>query len=608
MRITRSAKFKVFPAQAASAATLACMLLAGCGMNTGAGTGSGGGGTTPLAVYQGKVFGGQQPVNGATIQLYTVGTTGTATASTPLISSTVKSSNGGQFSLTAAGVPLFSCTSATQVYIVATGGDASSGPNANLSLMAALGPCSGITSSTFININELTTVAAVYALAPFMADVAHVGANGSNPAGLVHAFQAANLLVSSATGLAPTPPVGMTLPTTEINTLADILATCVNTAGAGSPGCNAVFGATGASDTLAAGLAIAKNPGKAANVALWSLPAGDSPFIPKLSAQPNDFTVAVNYAGTELASPYGVAIDATGNAWVTNEAGRSVVKLPSLATTFATTTYSNGGLLAPRGISIDRNGNIWIANTGGNDVVELNGTTGIAMSGAGYTTGGVSAPVAIANDSTGSAWVANFNGNSITQLSPTGTASGASPIGIGTLTTPTSIALDATGRVAVANAGSGQLCLFSNAAVLQSCLGDGTLFGAMAVAVSSGGNVSLAGSTTGATVSGAFTLATSTGVVNGASPVSGGGLALPVAVAYDGNGIAWFANAGSISEFSGTTPTSPSTGFGSVNSPAGIAVDSSGNIWTANSGDNSVSIFIGLGSAVATPIAMNVGP
>ena len=86
------------------------------------------------------------------------------------------------------------------------------------------------------------------------------------------------------------------------------------------------------------------------------------------------------------------------------------------------------------------------------------------------------------------------------------------------------------------------------------------------------------------------------------------GATLPVAVVYDGNGNAWFANTGSISEFSGATALSPATGLGSLNSPAGIAVDASGNIWTANSGDNSVSIFVGFGSAVATPIAVNVGP
>jgi hypothetical protein len=603
MRITLSAMSKRLAIRAAifaGVAGVASALLTGCAVNDTSATTS----STPKVKFQGKVFGGQQPVSGATIQLYTVGTTGTASAATPLIASPGTTNSSGQFSITGA----YSCASATQVYIVATGGNPGGGTNSSLSLMAALGPCSSLTSSTFININELTTVAAVYALSPYMTGYTQVGASGSNPTGLVNAFNMANLLVDSGLGASPTPPAGMTLPTTRLNTLADILAACVNSTGAASSGCAPLFSATGAGETIGAGLAIARNPGSTAITALYSLAVPASPFVPMLSAQPNDFTLAVNYTGAEFSSPYGIAIDASGSAWVTNEAGRSVVKAPSPTQTFATTSYTTGGLLAPRGVSIDRSGNVWIANTGGNNVVELT-SGGAPAPGSPFTGGGISAPIAIANDSGGNAWVANFNGNSITELSSAGTASGSSPVtGSGALSEPTSIALDANGRVAVANAGTSQLCLFNSAAALQGCVSDGTLFGATAVAVSTGGNVSLAGSTTGSTVTGAFTIASSTGTVITGSPFSGGGLSLPVAAAYDGNGNTWFANSGSLSRFSSGIAASPSTGFGSLNSPAGVAVDASGNIWTANSGDNSVSVFVGLGTAVTTPLAANVGP
>jgi streptogramin lyase len=597
-------------------AAVVSALLAGCGLNNSSAIGSAGSSIAPLAQFQGKVMGGQQPVSGATLQLYAVGTTGTASAATGLISPTAQSTSGIALTTSTGGFNItgqYSCTSATQVYIVATGGNSGSGTNSALSLMAALGPCSSLSSATFININELTTVSATYALAPYMSNYTHVGASGSNPSGLVNAFNTANLLANYATGASPTPPAGMTLPTTRLNTLADILAACVNSTGASSSGCSSLFGVTSATETAGAALAMAKNPGSASVTALYSLALPTSPYVPTLSAQPNDFTLAINYTGSELASPYGIAIDASGNAWVTNQAGRSVVKAPSPTAAFATTSYSAGGLLAPRGISIDRTGNVWIANTGASNVVELTSAgavaTGSPFSGGGIATG---TPVAIANDSGGNAWVANFIGNSITELSSAGAPSGSSPItGTSALSEPTSIALDASGRVAVANAGTGQLCLFSNAGALLDggCVSDGTLFGATAVAVSGSGNVSLAGSTTGSTVNGSFTLAASSnGTVIAGSPFSGGGLTLPVAAAYDGNGNAWFANNASLSEFSGGLAVSPSAGLGSLNSPAGVAVDPSGNVWTANSGDNSVSIFVGLGTPVATPIAQNVGP
>jgi len=605
MQITVSGMTKALAIRASALAgtlAVAAALLTGCG-TSGVPSGSVGGNLRTQAHMQGTVMGGQQPVSGATIQLYTVGTTGAGSASTALIApGSVTTAGNGTFTITND----YSCSSATQVYIVATGGSAGAGTNSAITLMAALGPCSSLTPSTYININELTTIAADYALAGFMNDYAHVGAAGSNPTALVNAFNLANLLVSSASGAIATPPAGMTLPVTQVNTLADILAACVNSSGATSSSCSTLFSATGASETIGAGLVIAKNPGSSYYTALYSLPSASPPFQPSLSAQPNDFTIAVNYTGAELSSPYGIAIDGGGNAWVTNEAGQSVVKLPSLSAGFATASYSAGGLLAPRGISIDLSGNLWIANTGGNDVVKLN-SLGVALSGTGYTSGSISTPVAIANDAAGNAWVANFSGNSITELSSAGTASGASPItGSGALSAPTSVAIDSAGRVAVSNSVTGQLCLFSNTAVLQSCIGDPTLLGATAVAVS-GTNVSMAGSTSGTTVTGAFTVATSTGTVNGASPVSGGGLALPTAVAYDGAGNAWFTNTNSLSEFAGSAAISPGTGLGSLNSPGGIAVDASGNIWTANSGNNSVTIFVGLGSPVMTPIAANVG-
>lgn len=579
----------------------AAVLLGGCGAGV-AGFDSKAAATS--ASTQGRVMGGQQPVSGATIQLYTVGTTGTASASTPLLTSSVTTDANGMFSITGK----YSCSSATQVYITATGGNSGAGTNSAIGLMAALGACSSLTSGMFININELSTIAADYALAPFMTDYVHVGATGSNPTGLVNAFKMATTLVNYQAGAVATAASGVSLPTTRLNTLANILGTCINgNSAASTPACTTMFTATGAAETIGAGLAIAKNPGNSTITSLYTLVTGTPPFSPGLPSQPNDFTLPVSYTGSELNSPGGIAIDAGGNVWVTNEAGFSVVKMPPLTTTFATATYTNGGLVAPRGISIDRSGNAWIANTGANNVVELS-QVGAALSTEGYVGGGISTPVAIANDSAGNAWVANFGGSSITELSSTGVPTTASPI-TSSLSYPTGIGVDSSGNIAVANGGTGQMCVFTNAGVLSSCANDSYLLGSTALAVSTTGNVAMTGTTTGASLTGALTLATSAGVVNGASPLTGGGLTMPTAVTFDGNGTAWVANSASISAVNSSgTVLSPAAGYGSLNSPAGIAVDPSGNVWTANSGDNSVTVFVGLGAATKTPIALSAGP
>ena len=250
--------------------------------------------------YSGSVHGGQQPVVGATIQLYTVGTTADGSAATPLLTSTVTSDSTGSFTITG----LYSCTGATQVYIVATGGNPGlATPNPNIALMAALGPCSSLTSSTFISINELTTAAAISALAPFMTSATAIGSSSSDTTDLANAFTLANQYVNTTTGASPgaNVPSGDTVPTTELNTLADIISACINstggTAGDGSL-CGDLFSLTtvapnpAPTNTIAAMLVIADNPTLNTS-ALYALTPPTPPFQPTLTSAPANFVVSL---------------------------------------------------------------------------------------------------------------------------------------------------------------------------------------------------------------------------------------------------------------------------------------------------------------------------
>ena len=152
-------------------------------------SGCGGAGVAPQgpkaslipAGRQGVVHGGQQPVSGATVQLYAVGTSGDGSAATALLSPAITTDANGGFGISG----LYTCPSASAlVYLVATGGNPGLGGSANnaaLALMAALGPCGNLTNSTFIVVNELTTVAAVYALAPYMASATAIGRAAAMP-------------------------------------------------------------------------------------------------------------------------------------------------------------------------------------------------------------------------------------------------------------------------------------------------------------------------------------------------------------------------------------------------------------------------------------------
>ena len=598
-----------------TAAALGVMAaVTGCGMNgTGAGkTGTGLGGNS--VTFSGSVHGGQQPVAGATIQLYAMGTTGLKSASTPLIASTVLTDAGGNFTITGT----YTCPSNTsQVYLAATGGNPGGGVNSAIALTAALGNCSNLqanAATTFINLNELTTVAAAYGLQPFAADLTHVGATGSGPLGLANAIQNSSLLVSYVSGTSPgTLGTGVTVPVAELNTLGNIIAACVNSAGPGSGSCSTLFSATGTTNTFTAALAIARNPGAAAITSLYTQSTAAAPFQPSLSAQPKDFTVAItSTAAGSLATPYGIAIDAAGNAFVTNESGASVTRLDN--TTTNTGTLTGAGIFGAQGVALDRSGNLWVANTAGNNVVRFAATTGTGNGFAtptSYTGNAVKAPSAIAIDSAGNVAVSNFNGNSVSILTNGGAALAGSPFtGNNGITVPTGIAYGPAGNLYVTS-GNGSVVKLANTGAYVANYNDGSLQGTAAVAVDAQQHIVATGFTSSTTVNGALSQFNSIGTPVSGSPVTAG-LNFPAGVASDGTNI-FVANSvsgGSLAQYQygSVTPMSPTAGYGTVDTPVGVAVDASGCVWTTNSGSNTVSKFIGLSVPVATPLAANVGP
>ena len=140
----------------------------------------------------GVVRGGQQPIVGANIQLYAVGTTGDASAATSLLNSAVQTDQSGSFSITSD----YTCPSAsTEVYLVATGGNpglAAGTNNAGIAMMAALGQCSSLGVSTFIFVDEVTTIGSLAALYPYMSSATHLGSGSGDSAQFASAFALVN--------------------------------------------------------------------------------------------------------------------------------------------------------------------------------------------------------------------------------------------------------------------------------------------------------------------------------------------------------------------------------------------------------------------------------
>jgi streptogramin lyase len=612
------------------------------------------------ATIQGVVHGGQGPIVGAQVYLYAVNTTGyggagiaasTSNQSISLLTSAtgnpadangnyyVTTGSDGTFTLTSYTCP----ATASPVYLYAIGGNSGAGTNSAAVLLAGYNgdcPSGGSLSATLnFEVNEISTIATAYALAPFATDPTHISSSGTTKAqaGILHAADAAETLANIlANGAARTelPAGNGTVPQNEIDTLANILAACVNSDGSVSSTptptpCYTLFtnalsgGTTGTmpADTATAAINIAHNPW--ANIGnLFALQGGSPPFVPDLGVAPNDYTIAINQTSGGLSTPFGIAVDGSGDVWVANNgstgAGTTISEFNGNGAPQSDSPISGGGLNGPYLIAIDSNTNVWVTdnNTGTLSYFENNGTPifangfgdvsepiGIAIdtsndawvanscnsdcvpensisvftdSGgentpvAGFTGGGLNVPVVVAIDTSGNVWVTNggTGANSITELGSTGVKSG-SPITGGGLDQPGDIVVDASGNLWIGDENSNSLSVYDP---------------------------------------------TTKEFISGASGYSGGGLNVPYGIAIDGAGNVWVANYGaggsgnSISEFtsSGAAITSSSGYQGGLSIPYDIAVDSAGSVWVTNAGNSSITKFVGAASPVVTPIVANL--
>ena len=261
----------------------------------------------------GKVSGGQQPISSATVQLYAVGTSADGSAATAIPGAFASTASDGSFSFNTS----YSCPTPTSlVYLLASGGNPGLPEpppvdNSSITLIAALGQCQYLSSSTFIAVNEVTTVAALAALYPFYSSPTAIGSGTSDASNLANAFTLAGEFAGTTTGSAPGAPVsGYSDPVQLINTLADIIAACVNTSGGvanDGSACGYLFlyatpsGGSAPTETATALADIFNNP--TSNLAnLWGLATPTSPFQPILSAPPSSWTVALTSSPGTLAT------------------------------------------------------------------------------------------------------------------------------------------------------------------------------------------------------------------------------------------------------------------------------------------------------------------
>ena len=637
----------------------------------------------PIGTIQGNVHGGNFPVSGAQIYLFAAGQGGYKTSATSLISASasnvscsnpavagacyVTTDSNGNFALTGD----YTCTEGQQVYMVGVGGNpglTGTVNNTSIVQMAALAACpaGGSLSSAlppWITINEVTTVAFGYAMSGFATTAYNVSSDATGETALANALATANKIVNLQWGQAPTVANGNSNnvnPQSKIYSLANILATCVNTQPISptqpSSLCTSLFNAattssgTAATDEANAIFNIAHNQGH--NVSsIYNLAGTTGPFSPALTGAPKDWTIPVVYSGVVsnfgtntnnqvISGAYNIAFDASGNAWI-GDRKKGVVKM----TSSGTVANYNPGFSMVKGIAISPDSTqIWVADysggaTGGTgngqlDIMSTSGTITASL------TTDMDGPSAVAVDANGNAFVVNELNGSVVGVSSS--AAFIAYSGAVSVTTPAWISVDQNQNVwlpsTTTNQVVGQIPLnYAGASGKFKSFGTSTTISAdysYGVAVDSNSNMWFA--TNAITGSGApnnenldeITQTTTKKNVTYSLTASetgygwnGGGLGIPYKISVDGGNNIWMANeyyqtvsewSQTLGEWLGVPGTQGVFGFGEVDatgfnngSTTGTTLsatpDPSGNLWTANT-DGTVTELVGLATPTASPI------
>ena len=498
--------------------------------------------------------------------------------------------------------------------------------------LALLGVCPSNGSFSYLNfvfMNEVSTAAMAYAMAGFATDSLHIGSSLANATGLANAaINAGNLYNIQGTPLElpgnssagegqianqTTVAGNGIVPQAELDTIGNILATCVdssNTATTHSTDCNTLFAdatttgttsGTKAIDTATAAINMAHNPGAANVIALYPMTTVTVPFTPHLTTAPKDFTVAVTYTG--IATPGGIAIDASGNAFVpTRSTTGYVTKLSSAGAVLNTSATGGNGFDS---IALDLNGNVFVTANGSNAVYTYTNSLG-AVSTSPWTSPAMSAPSAVIVDKGGYVYVADGGGNGDTIYKFANSGALNATIKNACMDGVSSISIDPSNYLWADSFTNSAGCRLSNPAGTSTFALSADLVKPNNIAIDSNGNGWVA-------LQGSSYLAEITPVGGGAliGYPGDGGISAPTWIAIDGLDNVWFANNGNnyaLSEFnkSGTAITTTSgyqNGNTYLNTPTFVAIDGSGDVWVPNLGSNSVTELIGAAAPVVTPLS-----
>ena len=639
------------------------------------------------AALSGKIHGGNQPVIGAAVTLWFAG------QGAPATKAAITTTDGsGSFSFTKGSggngtTNIYTCPGSggsPLVYVTSQGGNTQNNgvvgqTNAAAAFIALYGDCTTLGASNFVYMSEVTTVATMAAVQQYF----NPGADANNNIDTLRADSigeerlialnlpntvallanvASGLAVSSTTipaasngNIASSVTLTATPESAKINTLANIISTCINGATATTPACGTLFSSavppppnvtnlnpgsfSPAADTLQALFYIFTNPSNGSTTNLGNLfalaPAVGAPYQPALAVQPTDWTVGVSYASTSscgtptggtgsfIFSPTDINIDGQNNVWFANaQAGGNLSSISATGAPFHCVNFDPG--LTSSGGTLDSAGNVWSA--GGTTMYRYNPSSHASLA---FPV--AVAPLAITADGVGNVYFTAVAGStgSLYQLPVAATATSAvAPVQISSTVgaSPLRLMPDFQGTATQGNIWVSSGSTFISRVAPSTAAGN--LNGFVTAPFPTSGN------SYGLSVgrSGIFTSALDTGAItqlfnNGTTypdaggfpfPAASAGINAPKGLSVDGRANAWIPNSGapSLSEITqfGTneaSPLTPPTGFQKgvtyLNASSAVAVDWAGNVWVAGGSVNTfVTEIIGAAVPLYQPYAVGL--
>jgi uncharacterized protein (TIGR03437 family) len=356
----------------------------------------------------------------------------------------------------------------------------------------------------------------------------------------------------------------------------------------------------------------------------------------------------------QLYNPFGVAVDASGNIYIA-EASNNRIRKVSAAEIITTVAgngaqgYSGDGGLAtsaqlatPTGVAVDASGNVYIADRGNNRIRKVsangiittvagNGSSAYFGDGGSATSAELYNPSGVAVDASGNLYIADYGNQRIRKVSAAGiitTVAGngsqgypgdGGPATSAELYNPSGVVVNTSGSVYIADTSNSRIRKVSAAGIITTVAGNGAegysgdggpatsaqLFYPSGVALDASGNLYIADQNNNRIRKVSATGIITTVAGNGAEGYSGDGgsatsaqLNVPFGVAVDASGNIYIADSnnnrirkvsatGIITTVAGNGAQGYSGDGGSatsaqLNFPYGVAVDASGNLYIAD--------------------------